>query len=71
MYIDKRRLSVAIPMKLYERLESDFQNYGIAKTYTVVSALMSYYASIDRQLPARYPGVCQGTRTGDSPSDTP
>ena len=53
MYIDKRRLSVAIPMKLYERLESDFQNYGIAKTYTVVSALMSYYASIDRHLPAR------------------
>lgn len=71
MYIEKERLCVRIPARLCERLNEDSKNFGVAKSYVVAVALSAYYSGIDSQSTARIPIVCQGTRTGESPADTP
>ncbi len=71
MYIEKQKLSVSIPAKLCRRLESDFQNYGVAKSYIVAAALTAYYSALDIPPAARIPGVCQGARPDDRTAETP
>lgn len=71
MYIEKHKLSVSVPAKLYQRLEMDFQNYGVAKSYVVAAALTAYYSALDTPPAARIPGVCQGARPDARTVETP
>lgn len=46
--VEMTRLSLHIPTTLYDRLNSDSQNYGITKTAMVQAMIVNYYRTFDK-----------------------
>ena len=47
----KARLSLWIPQKFYDRLDSESKRYGITKTAMVQNMILEHYRMIDASLP--------------------
>lgn len=50
MYIkkdEKKRFSLWLPVKIYDRLNSDSIRYGVPMSSIVSSALVNYYRAVD------------------------
>lgn len=49
MKLEKKRMSLWVPLVLYNRIESDSRRYGVAKTFIVQTAITNYYRSLDNE----------------------
>ena len=43
MKVDKTKLCIMVSTNIFERLQDDFLNFGVSKSYIVNMALMEYY----------------------------
>lgn len=61
--INKRRLNVIIPAKVYDRIDAESNEYGITKSSIISTALVEHYKRIDSlHTPVgKDAGCCQGT----------
>ena len=46
--IEMSRLSLHVPITLYDRIDTDSKRYGISKTALVQTMIVNYYRSIDK-----------------------